>query len=272
MLTSLLRIFLAAALSLAALFTTGAHAQSGQRDDYLVGAGDVIKIQVFQNKDLEFEGRVSESGVISFPLIGVVKVGGLPPTQVETLIAKRLRDGNYLQNPQVTVNILQFRSQQVAVLGNVNKPGRFPLETTGTRLSEVIAMAGGIAPGGGDEVVLVTARDGKVQRIEVDLVNLFTVGDLTKDMVMKGGDVVFVNRAPNFYVYGQVQKPGMYTLERGMTVAQAIAKGGGLTLRGTDKGVRVHRRYGERSVQVMEPKLEDPIKPDDLVFVRESIF
>jgi len=64
----------------------------------------------------------------------------------------------------------------------------------------------------------------------------------------------------------------MYTLERGMTLAQAIAKGGGLTLRGTDRGVRVQRRYQERTVQVLEPRLDDPIKPDDLIFVRESIF
>ena len=86
------------------------------------------------------------------------------------------------------------------------------------------------------------------------------------------GDVLYVNRAPNFYIYGQVNRPGMYTLDRGMTVAQAIAKGGGLTLRGTDRGVRVNRRYGNKSVQVLEPKLEDAIRPDDLLFIRESIF
>ncbi|KAA0218908.1 MAG: polysaccharide export protein EpsE, partial [Proteobacteria bacterium] len=75
-----------------------------------------------------------------------------------------------------------------------------------------------------------------------------------------------------FYVYGQVQRPGMYGLDRGITVAQAIAKGGGLTLRGTDKGVRVHRRFGGNTVQVLEPKLDDLVKPDDLIFVRESVF
>lgn len=242
------------------------------RDDYLIGAGDVVRISVFQNRDLDIEARVSETGVISFPLIGVVKIGGLSPTAAEQLISKRLKDGNFLQNPQVTLNITQFRSQQVAVLGNVTRAGRYPLETTGMRLSEVLAMAGGVAPTGSDEVIVVTARDGRMQRIEVDLVDLFTGGDLTKDIVMKAGDVVFVNRAPNYYIYGQVQRPGMYTVDRGMTVAQAIAKGGGLTLRGTDKGVRIQRRYANKSVQVIEPKLEDPIRPDDLVFVRESIF
>jgi polysaccharide export outer membrane protein len=271
MIKSLSRILL---LALAMLWSIGvAHAQATpQRDDYVLGPGDSIKIQVFQNRDLEIEARVSEGGVISFPLLGIIKVAGMSPTDVEKLIQRRLKEGNFLQNPQVTVNVLQFRSQQVAVLGNVNHPGRFPLETTGMRLSEVLSLAGGVSPTGADEVILITARDGRAQRIEIDLVELFTSGDLTKDMPMRAGDVLFVNRAPNYFVYGQVQRPGMYTVDRGMTVAQAIAKGGGLTLRGTDKNIRVHRRYGNRSVQVIEPKLDDPIKPDDLIFVRESIF
>jgi len=103
--------------------STAAPASAAARDDYLVGAGDVVRITVFQNRDLDVEARVSENGVISFPLVGVVKIGGLSPTAAEQLIAKRLRDGNFLQNPQVTLNITQFRSQQVAVLGNVTRRG-----------------------------------------------------------------------------------------------------------------------------------------------------
>jgi polysaccharide biosynthesis/export protein len=249
----------------------GTGAGSG-RDDYSLGAGDVIRIQVFQSPDLTVEARVTENGVISFPLVGVIRVAGMSPTAVEELIARRLREGKFLQNPQVTLNVVQFRSQQVSVLGNVARPGRYPLETTGMRLSEVLSMAGGVSPTGADEVLLMTMRSGKMQRVEIDLVEMFTVGDLSRDVPLMAGDVIYVNRAPQYYVYGQVQRPGMYPLDRGMTVAQAIAKGGGLTLRGTDRGVRVHRRYGERTVQVLEPKLDDPIRPDDLIFVRESVF
>ena len=242
------------------------------RDDYLLGPGDAIRIQVFQNPDLTVEARVSEAGVISFPLLGALRIGGMSPTNVEKLIAQRLRDGKYLQNPQVTVNVTTFRSQQVSVLGNVARPGRYPLETTGMRLSEVLSLAGGIAPTGADEVVLVTMRNGKPLRLEIDLVDMFASGDLSKDPQMQAGDVVYVNRAPQYYIYGQVQRPGMYGVDRGLTLAQAIAKGGGLTLRGTDRGVRVHRRYGNKQIQVLEPKLDDPIRPDDLIFVRESVF
>jgi polysaccharide export outer membrane protein len=215
---------------------------------------------------------VSEAGVISFPLLGALRIGGLSPTNVEKLIAQRLRDGKYLQNPQVTVNVTTFRSQQVSVLGNVTRPGRYPLETTGMRLSEVLSLAGGVAATGADDVVLVTTRNGKPLRLEIDLVDMFASGDLTKDPQMQAGDVVYVNRAPQYYIYGQVTRPGMYGVDRGLTLAQAIAKGGGLTLRGTDRGVRVHRRYGNKQIQILEPKLDDPIRPDDLIFVRESVF
>ncbi len=264
---------IACGLVLGLMFAALAQAQvTGPREDYPLGAGDQVRIQVFQNPDLTVEARVSESGVISYPLLGAIRIGGLSPTDAEKLIARRLREGNFLQNPQVTLNVTGFRSQQVSVLGNVTRPGRYPLETTGMRLSEVLSLAGGVTATGADEVVLMTTRNGKIERVEVDLVDMFATGDASKDVIVRAGDVLFVNRAPNFYVYGQVQRPGMYPLDRGMTVAQALAKGGGLTLRGTDKGVRVHRRYGNRTVQVLEPKLDDPVRPDDLIFVRESIF
>lgn len=271
---SFFRVFVAC---LALSFVVTATAQVGKeqaaaRSDYQLGAGDAIRIQVFQSPDLTTEARISENGVISFPLIGVIRIAGMSPTEAEALIARRLREGRFLQNPQVTLNVTLFRSQQVSVLGNVKNPGRYALETTGMRLSEVLAMAGGITENGTDEVILMTTRDGRMQRVVIDLVDMFTAGDLSRDVPLTAGDVVYVNRAPQFYVYGQVQRSGMYPLDRGLSVAQAIAKGGGLTLRGTDKGIRVHRRYGNRTVQVLEPKLDDPVYPDDLIFVRESVF
>jgi polysaccharide export outer membrane protein len=242
------------------------------RDDYVLGAGDAIRIQVFQSPELTVDARVSEAGVISYPLLGPVRIGGMSSTDIEKLIAQRLRDGKFLQSPQVTVNITTFRSQQVSVLGNVTRPGRYPLETTGMRLSEVLSLAGGVTPAGADEVVLVTTRDGKETRIDIDMVDMFASGNRSKDPPMQAGDVIYVSRAPQYYIYGQVQRPGMYGVDRGMTVAQAIAKGGGLTLRGTDKGVRVNRRKSDGKLEPIEPKLDDPIRPDDLIFIRESIF
>ena len=242
------------------------------RDDYRLGAGDALRIQVFQSPDLTVEARISEAGVLSYPLIGAVRVAGLSVSELEQHLAERLRQGRFLQSPQVTVNVTAFRSQQVSVLGNVARPGRYPIETTGMRLSEMVSMAGGVGPAGADEVVLVTRRSGQATRLEVDLAAMFASGDLARDPALQAGDLIYVGRAPQYYIYGQVQRPGMYGVDRGLTVAQAIAKGGGLTLRGTDRGVRLHRRAASGSVQVLDVRLDEPVRPDDLVFVRESVF
>jgi polysaccharide export outer membrane protein len=242
------------------------------RDDYRLGAGDALRIQVFQSPDLTVEARISEAGVLSYPLIGAVRVAGLSVSELEQHLAERLRQGRFLQSPQVTVNVTAFRSQQVSVLGNVARPGRYPIETTGMRLSEMVSLAGGVGPAGADEVVLVTRRSGQAARLEVDLAAMFASGDLARDPALQAGDLIYVGRAPQYYIYGQVQRPGMYGVDRGLTVAQAIAKGGGLTLRGTDRGVRLHRRAASGSVQVLDVRLDEPVRPDDLVFVRESVF
>ncbi len=260
------------AISLLLLLTGVAGAQ--QSADYRIGAGDILKFNVFQQPDLSIEARVSDSGTISYPLIGIVKILGLGTSETEKLIEQRLKAGNFVQNPQVTLNVMQFRSVQVSVNGFVNKPGRYALEQNSMRISEVIAMAGGAIPGGGaDSVVLLTEREGKAARIEIDLVELFASGDRTLDIQLRGGDSLYVNRAPVFYIYGQVQRPGSLPLDRGMTMAQAIAKAGGITLRGTEKNFRIQRRNKAGAIEWIDNgKLEDLVKPDDLVFVKESLF
>jgi polysaccharide biosynthesis/export protein len=242
--------------------------------DYLLGAGDVVRFSVFQQPDLSIEVRLSEGGTISYPLVGLVKIGGLTPSKAEELVAQRLKSGNFIQNPQISLNVVQFRSAQVSVLGNVNRPGRYPLEQNTMRLTEVLAMAGGVIPGAGaDSVVLMTEKNGKPERIEVDLVDMFSGSDRSKDVALKGGDSLFVNKAPIFYVYGQVQRAGSFPLDRGMTMAQGIAKGGGVTLRGTEKNFRVQRKNASGTAEWIEgSKLEDALKPDDLIFIRESLF
>jgi polysaccharide export outer membrane protein len=240
--------------------------------DYRLGPGDVVRIQVFQNTDLTTEARVSESGQISFPLLGTLRVGDQTPGEVERTIANRLRDGGFMQRAQVTLNVLQFRSQQVSVLGSVNRPGRYPLETRGTRLTEILATAGGIMPGGSDTLVLLRRTGEKVMRFEVDVPSLYLSQPGERDMEVQGGDSIYVHRAPVYYVFGQVQRPGQFTLERNMNVRQALAKGGGFTMRARENAV-VIRRTGEdgRPVESVAG-LDEPVRPDDQIYVRESLF
>jgi polysaccharide export outer membrane protein len=227
---------------------------------------------VFQNADLTLETRVSETGTITYPLIGTVQVGGLAISAAEALIAKLLDEGGFVVKPQVSLLVTQIRGSEVSALGQFNRPGRFPLETTQTHLSDVIAEAGGISPIGAETVVLVGVRDGKPFRRELDVTAMYGSERAGDDVVMRPGDVIYVQRAPQVYIYGEVQRPGMFRLERDMTVMQALAEGGGLTPRGTQRGIRVHRRGADGRVQVIRPELDDRLQPDDVVYVRESLF
>lgn len=256
----------------AAWAQTSAPAPAAASAEYRVGPGDVLRIVVFQNQDLSMETRVTDAGLVSYPLLGSLRLGGLTIPEVERLIADGLRNGNFVRQPQVTVALLQVRGNQVSVLGQVNRPGRYPLETADMRLTEVLATAGGSAPTGADLVVLTGQRNGKPFRVEVDLPSLFAEGGREKDPVVLNGDTVWVDRQPVVYIYGEVQRPGPMRLEREMTLLQALATGGGLTPRGTEKGVRVHRKAADGSVTVMTPGMTDKLLEGDVVFVRESLF
>src|SRR5260221_7588138 len=113
---------------------------------YVMGPGDVIKITVFQNPEMATETRISETGTITFPLVGTVEVGGLTTSQAEVKITGLLKSGNFVPRAQVTVIVTQFRSRQISVLGQVNRPGRFAIEEPILRLTDVLAMAGGVSP------------------------------------------------------------------------------------------------------------------------------
>lgn len=240
--------------------------------DYRLGAGDVVRINVYQNPDLTLEGRIGEAGSLSYPLLGSVKIGGLPVSVAEKRIADGLKTGNFVKQPQVSILVLQVRGNQVSVLGQVNRPGRFPLEVMDMRLSDILAAAGGISAIGADTVTLVGIRDGKSIRRELDLPAIFRSASRDDDVMVQNGDVVYVDRAPMAYIYGEVQRPGAMRIERGMTVMQALATGGGLTLRGTEKGLRVHRKESDGKVQVLQPAMDDLLHDGDVVYVRESLF
>ena len=241
--------------------------------DYALGPGDIISVRVFQSPDLSLESRVSESGTINYPLVGELNVSGMTTSSVGALIAKRLRDGNFLKQPYVTVGIVQFRSLQVSVLGQVAKPGKYPMEQSGSRVTEVLAIAGGAMPTAADVISLIT-RDatGKEKKIDVDIPALMQSGDISKDVLVKNGDIVYVPRAPVFYIYGEAQRPGQYRVERSMNVMQALAVGGGPTARGTDRGLRITRRDEKGTLVTRDANPNEAIFPDDILQVRERLF
>lgn len=240
--------------------------------EYRLGAGDLIRINVYQNPDLTLEARIGEAGVISYPLLGSIHIGGLTVRQAEKLISDGLQNGKFVKQPQVSVLLEQVRGNQASVLGQVNRPGRFPIEVADMRLTDLIALAGGVTANGADTLTVIGERDGKPFRKQIDLPNLFRSDSREDDLLIKNGDVVYVERAPIVYIYGEVQRPGSMRLERDMTVMQALAAGGGLTLRGTEKGLRVNRRGADGKIQVLQPKMDELLRDGDVIYVQESLF
>ena len=239
---------------------------------YPLGIGDVVRVVVFQQPDMTTETRVSEAGTITVPLLGPVPVGGVTARRAEDRIGMLLKSRGFVRAPQITVTVLQFRSRQVSVLGLVSRPGRYALEEGRYRLSDVLALAGGALPDGADAVTLVRVVDGKSQRFEVDLPALFRSGDFSKNPEILAGDSIYVPRAPLFYIYGEVNRPGAFRLDKDMTVMQALSMGGGLTLRGTEKNLQIRRRDAAGHYTTSKGSLTDPVQVDDVIFVKESLF
>ena len=256
---------------LSALFLLCAQAQE-QHPEYRLRPGDTISIAVFQNADLKLDARVSENGNISVPLIGIVRVGGLTTASAEQTIAKALSDGGFVRNPQVTVSLKTIRGNIVSVLGQVSKAGRFELETVNMRVTDLLSLAGGISSTGSDIAILSGVRDGKAFRKEIDIAGIFLADQPQNNLVVADGDVIYVHRAPVFYIYGEVGKAGSLRVERAMTVRQALAAGGGPTSRGTERRLILYRRGADGEIKTSSPDLSDAVQPDDVFYVRESLF
>ena len=234
-----------------------------------LGMGDMVRISVFRNPELTTEARISERGTVLFPMIGEISIVGLTPTQAGERIAERLRSGKYVVNPEVTVSLGQVNSRQVSVLGSVNKAGRYPLDAQNVKLTDLLATAGGVAATGSNLVTVVSASGTKT---DIDLAAMFRAGDLSKNVALQPGDTIYVHKAPMVYVYGEVQKGGAYPIEPNMTVMQAISLGGGITPRGTQRGIKLTRRGDNGSAKRIDVALTDPVQPDDVIYVRESLF
>jgi polysaccharide export outer membrane protein len=237
----------------------------------IIGASDSIRVTVFQNPDLTTDTRVSQSGSIVFPLIGEVGLAGLTTTEAGNRIADQLKRGGYIINPQVSVAIVQVRSRQVTVLGEFVRPGNYVLEDSRSRLTDILTLAGGISSTGAETVRVLTNRGGKYEKHEISFPALFRGGDPSNNIQLENGDTIYVERAPVFYIYGEVQRAGAYRLESNTVVMQALSLGGGLTARATERGVGIHRRMPNGELTLIDAKLTDPIQADDIVFVRERI-
>jgi polysaccharide export outer membrane protein len=239
-----------------------------RQEDYRLGGGDVIRISVYEYPDLTTEIRISETGKISFPLVGEFTIAQLTVVEAERLIAKKLDEGGFIQQAQVTLLVEQFKSREMSVLGMVNKPGKYPLEKN-INLLDALALAGGIASNLASDSALLLRENG--EKITIDLYALLN-GDTQQNHLLQAGDAFVIPKAPQFYIYGEVQRPGIYKLERNMTVTQAISAGGGLTPRGSERRPIIKRKNVEGREEELSVNGSEPVQVDDVLYIRESWF
>lgn len=229
---------------------------------YRIGKGDVIEVAVVGRDDYKARVQVQEDGAIQLPLINSVPVENQTALQVRDQISSRLQAGGYFVNPAISVTVVNYASRYVTVLGQVATPGVVAIDRA-YRLSEVIARAGGVS-NPAINTITVTSPNGQSRDYQL---NAIATGGPEADPLIGEGDKVFVAVVKTFYIYGQVNAPGSYPVEPGMTVRMALAKAGGLTPLGSDRKVKLVR--GEQEERV---KLTETLVAGDVLVIGERFF
>ncbi|WP_297813141.1 SLBB domain-containing protein [uncultured Methylophaga sp.] len=210
--------------------------------DNPLGAGDMLRITVYDNPDLTTETRVTSDDNINFPLIGVVNISGKSVPQVEKLIATQLESQGFLRKPQVNIVVTEFLSQQVSILGNVTAPKRIPLHSD-MSLTDVLAMAGGITQLGSDTVSIISSKGDQPGKEKLSLSDI--LNGQQADVTVSPGDIIYVHGL-QVSVLGAVNNPGKYPItEESSTVSDFIALAGGIASMGSDE-VTVTRHQAEQ--------------------------
>ena len=249
-----------------------APAPGSTNANYVVGPQDVLTVTVFNEPQLSGRFRIENDGQFNYPFLGRIQAGGTTVAEIAAVVKSRLADG-YLRDPQVTVDVEQFRSQNVFVMGEVRAPGRYTL-TGSVTLVEALAQAGSTAATAGTEILILRPKkpakgsptlpedvDADVQRVNLRDIQ---AGTLSANVMIRDGDTIFVPRAERFYVTGHIRSPGAYVFEPNLTVLQAISLAGGLTDRGSNRRLRIIRNQKE-----FDAKLTDIVQPGDTIIVRQ---
>lgn len=250
---------------------------------YQIGPADVLAIKVFDEPALSGQFNVDTDGTITFPFLQRVEVRGKTLNEVEQMITTGLRAG-FVNKAQVSVQIETFRSRAIYVLGEVKMPGKYTIEGQVTLL-EVIAKAGSFTPAAGPELIVLRYKDGMAAAVAAapaqpgtgDAAELVRVkiddlksGRFTANFLLQDSDTIQVPAAERFYVTGFVKTPGSFVLRPGMTVQQAIAEAGGLTERGSNRGLKITRKVNGKDVDV-DAKMSDAVRPNDTIKVRQRL-
>jgi len=239
-----------------------------------LGPGDEVTVHVFGQPNMDGTMYVADDGTVQVPLAGPVHVSGLSPTEAAHAVEAALREKQILVSPHVSFTIIKSTSQQVSVLGEVRNPGIFSIQSNSTLL-ELLAQAGGETDQGADTIfVLRSGPDGVMHRLPVNLQGLAEATSTPEaaQFTMKGGDQVFIPRAAQAFVTGEVRAPGRFRIDPGMTVLEALAHAGGVTNMGSTRRISIKRAERDGRYRELSGRLTDKVEPNDVITVRERIF
>ena len=247
---------------------------------YRLGPGDVIDINVFEVEELSKPAVIAPDGTVTLPLIGALEMGGLTTQQAAERLRRLYRE-DYIRDPQVSVIVKEYHSQPVSVLGAVTRPGVYQLRGP-RRLSDILALAEGLAPDSGAEVTISRPlADGSEQRLTVATHDLLSLnGRDEPNPFVEGGDTIRVSKAGIVYVVGEVGRPGGFPLkdQEQITALKALALAEGLRRTASAQRSKIIRNVGverqETAIRlndVLEGRQPDvSLAPGDILFVPNS--
>ncbi len=268
---------LSLSLLLAASFAPPAQAQAQAGESLRISAGDLLSVHVFREDDLDTKLRVKDAGTVTLPLIGPVKVAGLAAADAAELIAARYRTEGLLKQPQVSVLIEESVAGQVAVLGEVARPGTVPVNSRRSLL-DVLAQAGGLLKTADGHVTL---RRASGESTQILVANDAAHQLAASNLLVQPGDTVLVPRAGIVYVLGDVGRPGGYLMQDDaqLSLLQALSLAAGPSKTANEQGARLIRKQNGTSVEMPlhlrateRGKTPDlALQNDDIVYVPFSL-
>jgi len=248
----------------------------GSSSTLRLGAGDLLEISVYNVPELSTKARVSSNGDVYLPLIDYVHLGDLSLEEAQAVVEKRLSDGGFVKNPHVTIFLNEYASQSVTVLGQVTRPGAYPI-LGDKRLYDIISAAGGLTDKAG-KTVSISHRDKPDQPVKVTLAEGLAQTP-ESNVVIEPGDTIVVQRAGIVYVVGDVARPAGFLMDSDhLTVLQAVALAGGTNKTAKLNGAKIIRKTSEGMVEtpvhlkkILQSKGPDmPLRADDILFVPNS--
>jgi len=248
-------------------------ARPASAEGYVIGAQDNLSIIVSDEAELTGKFRVDTDGTISMPYLSRVPLAGLSLAEAQVKIATMLRDGQFIRNPQVRIEVDQFKSRNVLVTGEVRTPGKVTLPGSAMSVLEALALAGSPTNNASNEVIVIHPPKPGEQSPEPITINRrdLELGRAGRDITLQDGDIVNVPVAQRFFISGFVKNTGYYVLDLGTTVSQAIVLAGGLTDRGSDRRIKIGRLVNGKMVDI-SAELTDKVLANDEIKIPSRIF